>query len=202
MRRLRYLLLIALLVLLPANVHAAIELYSLDYDVYLNPSGDADVKIRWHSYQDDTGTENYIPISNLGGSEITNFKVSEEGMTYRENTDWDIDRSREEKTGEYGLIPKSDGVELAWGLGEPGEHEYLVEYTITEIVKNLDDAQMLFWQFVNHDLSNPPGEVSLFIHADEPITPEDARIWAFGYTGRIEFEDGGIRATTSAPMRC
>lgn len=71
------LLVIAFLWMQPDPVYAQITLKSLEYDVYITQQGDAQVKLLWKSVQDDTGTENYIPINNLGGSEIENFRVSE-----------------------------------------------------------------------------------------------------------------------------
>ena len=187
---------------LPLPVHAAITLHEMEIDVYLNENGDGDVTVLWDSTQDSTGTENYIPIENLGDSTIENFRVSEEGMNYTENPNWDIDLSRDEKTGTYGVIDTSDGVELAWGIGEPGRHQYQLEYTITGLVKNLeDDAQALFWQFVNYDMSHPPEQVRLRIHTDFPIEEYNARIWAFGFPGTIHFVDGAVVAETISSLR-
>lgn len=199
-RKLSMALVVLLLLLLPSGVHAAIQMHGMEIDVYLNPDGNGDVTFLWDSTQDNTGTENYIPIKNLGDSRIENFRVSEDGMQYLENPDWDVGRSREEKAGTYGVIDTGDGVELAWGIGDPGRHRYKLEYTITGLVKNLDDAQALFWQFVNYDLSNPPEQVRLVIHADFPIEEENARIWAFGFPGSIHFVDGKVVAETSEPL--
>ncbi len=194
------LLVIAFLWMQPDPVYAQITLKSLEYDVYITQQGDAQVKLLWKSVQDDTGTENYIPINNLGGSEIENFRVSEKGTPYRENPNWDTGLSRQEKSGEYGVIPTQDGVELVWGIGEPGTHEYHLEYTITNLVRNLQDSQFIHWQFVNHEMSNPPESVLIRIHADDPIGFENTDIWAFGYLGEVNYEEGAIVMRSRDPF--
>lgn len=190
-----------LLVLLPMPAQAAITLHGMDISVYLQENGDGHVTMYYESTQDSTGTENYIPIENLGDSTIRDFRVSEEGRNYTENRNWDSDESRAVKNDRYGLLNTSRGVELVWGIGEPGRHRYKLEYTITGLVKNLDDAQALFWQFVNYDMSNPPEQVRLRVTTDFPITEENARIWAFGFRGTIHFVEGGVLAETNKPLR-
>lgn len=177
------------------------DIQSLDYTVYLTPEGHGEVTLFWTSVQSSDGTENYIPITNLGDSKITDFRVSEKGVPYTENLNWDSDRSREEKANTYGIANISDGVELIWGMGAEGPHQYEIKYTITNLVKNYSDSQALFWQFMNHDLSDAPNRVYLRLYADEPIVDETANVWAFGYPGTVNFVNGEVIAASNDTLQ-
>lgn len=49
-----------------------------------------------------------------------------------------------------GIITIKEGYELVWGIGLYGEHEYIVEYRVTESIKQIDDVQIIYWYFVIH----------------------------------------------------
>ena len=42
------------------------------------------------------------------------------------------------------------------------------------------------------NLNFPVGHASIKIHSDIPFSLDNSRIWAFGYDGNIEFNDGNI----------
>lgn len=77
MKKILFLLLAALLFLFPTSVHAQ-EFYSWKTDVKLLENGDAIVKNFW-STKETKGTEKFLPIENLGDSEILDFTVEEKG---------------------------------------------------------------------------------------------------------------------------
>jgi len=146
------------------------------------------------------GTENFIVIDNLGESTITDFSVYEDGKMYDYVDDWDINWSREQKTFKNGVIKEKEHYELAWGIGEYGKHEYELTYTVTEFIKQLEDSQMMFWQFVNSDTNIPPQRVAVTIETDKSLAEGSERIWAFGFDGDIHFEDGKIVAKSNTPL--
>src|SRR5699024_1109442 len=86
-------------------------------------------------------------------------------------------------------------------IGEYGQHEYELIYTITDFIKQLEDTQMMFWQFVNSDTNIPPKNVTITIETNRPITDEHESIWAFGFEGDIHFEDGKIVAQSHSPLQ-
>lgn len=201
-KRLTALLLLAAFLVLaipkPAHAHT---LKAIDIEVTLKENGDGDVRMVWQSNQTSRGTENYISMKDLGGSTITNYRVSEEGVTYQPMEPWNLDASRDEKTNRYGINPITDGVELAWGQGSPGDHTYIVEYTITGLVKKYDEAQAIHWTFVNSGMSDPPESVNVVIRSETgPLIDTNTRIWAFGYRGEIQFENNAVRAWSSEPF--
>ena len=104
------------------SVAAGPVLRNLNIQVALHDNGDADITELRQMSIDSEGTESYIVIGNLNGSEIRGFSVSDEsGRTYTNEGSWNIHRSRQQKAGRCGIVTKSDGYELCWGLGESGE---------------------------------------------------------------------------------
>ncbi len=187
-------------VLNPMNSSAAThELEELNIQVELNKDGSALIKEHRIATLSE-GTENYIIIGNLGESTIKDFSVTENGTTYEYVDNWNIDATREEKINKNGIVKERDHYELAWGIGEYGKHEYHLQYTVTDFIKQLDDSQMLFWQFVNDETNIPPQRVTVEIEADKPLTEDEERIWAFGFEGDIHFEDDKIIARNDSPL--
>lgn len=147
------------------------------------------------------GTENFIPITNLGGSKIINFTVEEDGILYEYVDLWNSQASREEKTFKNGLIKTSEGYELVWGIGKYGNHEYVLQYTVTDMIKQLEDAQILFWKFVNDRMNIPPQKLTIEIEADFDLSYGPEKVWGFGFEGEVQFEAGKVHARSLAPFK-
>lgn len=175
------------------------RLEALNINVYVNEDGSARVRENRIANLIE-GTESYIIIDNLGKSEIRDFIVYENGQAFEYIDNWNINASREDKAGKNSILTTSSGYELSWGIGEYGRHEYILEYTITNFVKELEDSQVLFWQFVNPDTNIPPEEMNLLVESPYDFKDEDQDIWAFGFEGNIEFTEGKILATSSGPL--
>ena len=133
----------------------------------------------------ESGTELYIVLNEEDGLEVMDFQV--DGMT--EEPDWDSDRSREEKAGSYGILETSDGVELVWGIEEYGEQTYTLSYTVTNIVRQLEDGQALFWDF-NTFGELVPENLEIEIRGPQAFTLDNTQLWGFGYDGLVELEEG------------
>lgn len=141
------------------------------------------------------GTELYIELTNLQDSTLQNFEVSD----FEEESDWDLDNSREEKAGRYGVLEVSDGYELVWGIGEYGQNEYQLTYTLSNLVRELEDGQALFWDF-NTFGDIPPEELTMEIEGPFNFTPDEMGIWGFGLEGDLFFEDGRVIWESSEPL--
>jgi len=175
------------------------KIEQIQMEVFIHDDGSAKVKeTRLVDLYE--GTENYIAFGNLGNAFIENFKVSEDGRAYETVDNWNLDASREEKAFKSGIIETAEGIELSWGIGEYGQHEYILEYESTNFIKQLNDAQMLYWQFVNSNMDPPPENVSIEIEANENFTQENTSIWMFGHLGAIQLSNGKIMAATHTPM--
>ena len=93
----------------------------------LQDNGDAHIIEKRVMHIDEEGSELYIPISNLNGSQIKDLRVFDEGSTemYKNIGEWDENASAEEKTNKCGIITKSDdSYEICWGIGHRGERSY------------------------------------------------------------------------------
>ena len=188
-----------LLVLLASatGMSARPYLHSLDIRVVLSHNGDARITETRVMDIDDEGTECYIGLGNMGGSEVRDLVVSDENGTQYENIgSWDIDRSRSWKEGKCGIVYKHNGYELCWGLGNSGNRTYTTSYTITSLVHAYPDADAIRHVFLDQDVSPKPDHAKISIEAEDSIlfSDENCGIWGFRFGGELGFQDGRIIA--------
>lgn len=190
------LLILLLLSILFSSPSYAEKFHEWNVEVELLQNGDGIVKNTWIT-DEDQGTEKYLPITNLDDNRIEDFIVWEDGKSFQYEPNWDSDDSREEKAGKYGMLDKRNGVELVFGIGEYGPHRYEFQYKVTNLVKETEDGQTLYWQFINSGLNNPPEEMEIRIKGFEPFGKDTVKMWIFGYSGTILLEEVGIVAARS-----
>ena len=188
-----------LLVLLASatGISARPYLHSLDIRVVLSHNGDARITETRVMDIDDEGTECYIGLGNMGGSEVRDLRVSDEdGNDFENIGDWDIDESRSWKEYKCGIVCKHNGYELCWGLGESGNRTYTTSYTITSLVHAYPDADAIRHVFLDQDVSPKPDHAKISIEAEDSIlfTDENCGIWGFRFGGELGFQDGRIIA--------
>ena len=195
------LLLTAGLCAVPAG--AANQVERLATDVALEQDGSAHVT-QVFSAQTDEGTEFYMDRLTSGGLTYANFAVADENGPYaaEEADSWDIDASFEEKAGRCGLLNIDGGVELCWGITDYGTHTYTVSYDIGGLAGGYSDADGLLYRFIDPDQSVFPTNADLIIRMADgtPLTQDNCGIWAFGFEGQIQFENGIIHAWTDSPL--
>ena len=148
MKRLPLLCAVLLALVLPVRPAAAQnQVHDVDITVTLATDGSAQIREVWDMTLS-RGTEVYLGRENLGDIKILDLTVSDEtGETYKTDRSWDTDRSFERKKGHCGLHSISDGYEICWGIGEYGHRTYTVDYTLTNLVKSLDDYDMIHYMF-------------------------------------------------------
>ena len=203
MRLTNRLLLLILWLAAALPVAAAPVLRQLSILVTLHDNGDADVQEVRQMSIDSEGTEGYIVMSNLAGSDIKNFSVSDEtGRNYLNEGSWDTSRSRLQKAGRCGIVTKSDGYELCWGLGNSGDRIYHVNYTITKVVRSYKESDGFNWMFIARNMKPAAQKAELVIRTDkEEGLPEDTvKAWAFGFNGDVSLEDNEVHVVTTEPM--
>ncbi len=188
-----------LLVLLASatGISARPYLHSLDIRVVLSHNGDARITETRVMDIDDEGTECYIGLGNMGGSEVRDLRVSDEdGNDFENIGDWDIDESRSWKEYKCGIVYKHNGYELCWGLGESGSRTYTTSYTITSLIHAYPDADAIRHVFLDQDVSPKPDHAKISIEAEDSIlfTDENCGIWGFRFGGELGFQDGRIIA--------
>ena len=178
-------------------------LKDLNIQVVLSRNGDARITETRQMTIDSAGTECYIVIGNLNGSDISDLTVSDEtGRAFTNTGAWDIDRSRDWKEGKCGIVSKHNGYELCWGLGESGERTYTTSYTVTNLVKGYDDADGFNYMFVAQGVSPLPDHVKLTIEPEDTLrfTAENTGVWGFRYQGEVGFYDYRVVAESSEPF--
>lgn len=192
-----------LLLLCMLTAHAGPVLRDLNIYVELMDNGDARItEVRQMSI-DDVGTECYIVMGFMNGSRVRDLQVSDEtGLEYENIGDWDVDASRSRKAGKCGIVTKSDGYELCWGLGNEGERTYTVSYTVTKLVRAYDDADGFNFMFVAQDIKPAAQHAEITFTREEggEIPQELVKMWAFRYDGDIQWQDGAVVAETARAM--
>ncbi len=201
MRRLRFILGVVLLCLsVPSLAENQVE--SVRIDVELQDDGSAFVKETWVIDVESDITEWYLGKENLGKMKIIDLGVTDEsGMEFfNEGTNWNISRSREKKAFRCGLVKKSDGYEVCWGVGSNGLHTFTVTYTLTGLVKGYSDKDGFNHQFIT-STDNGIDDVSLTIRKNGTIlTPENTLLWGFGFHGEAEVVDGAAKYWSTEPF--
>lgn len=179
---------------------AASRVPEMELDVTLRPDGSAHITQVWATDTDE-GTEFYLGCRDSGYLTITDFSVSDQNGPYAYVEGWDVDASFEEKANRCGILETGEGVELCWGVSEYGENRYTIEYVLHDLVGSYSDADGFNHRFVD-EMSFFPTDVALTIRNEDgtPLTDEICDIWAFGFDGQIQFEDGVIRAWSEAPL--
>lgn len=168
------------------------QIRDIDIRCTLDQQGSAHITEVW-DVTVASGTEWYLVRENLGDIEIKDLAVSEGGDPFVNEGAWDIDRSIGEKAGRCGLHRTGAGYEICWGVGSYGDHVFTVSYTMTNVVKSLDDYDMLHIQFISDELSSTPqhARVEVSIPGVQMDTV-NTRLWGFGYYGDARFEGNSL----------
>lgn len=198
--------LLALMLLCCANFSIAFAdaIHSIDIMVEIQHDGSAKITQTWDTTSD-SGTEFYIPMTNMGDMEIHDYKVTDgDGRAFTFVDSWNVNGSLEQKAQKNGLNWTSDGVEICWGKGAYGRQTYILEYTMTNLVKSYPDYDGFISRFVNDQMNPVPENATVKItfveNSKELLDTEDFGIWAFGYEGLIYKEDGFIIAEPEEPL--
>ena len=182
------------------SVSAANRVSEIEIDAALRADGSALITQVWTADTSE-GTEFYFAIRDNGYLEITGFSVSDEDGTYAVLDGWDVDASFADKAGKCGILETEEGVELCWGISRYGTRRYVVRYVLRGLVGGYADADGFNHRFVD-EMDVFPTDAALTIRREDgkPLTDNDCGVWAFGFDGEIQFEDGVIRAWTETPL--
>lgn len=191
----------AFLVVFLAPSAGASTIHSIDIVAEVQPDGSV-IITDTRTFEATEGTEHYISIENLGESDIRDFSVVLNGQALTDVGEWDVDRSREAKAGQSGVVTLGNGYELAFGFGEYGTHTAVMTYTITNFVYNLEDgAQAIYWEFIPRNMTPTDSvAISLTNTIGFQFTQDSSRVWGFGYEGSTEITPGALTMTTAEPI--
>ena len=194
--------LLALSFVLVSAVMGAQTINSVAVTADIDSDGNARIVQVWDANVT-SGTEWYIPIENLGEIKISNLSVSENGHEFiSEGDHWNVDRTLEQKAGRCGIVRKRKGVELCWGQGNMGNHVWTASFDASGLVESFDDYDGFNFMFVNPGLGRI-GQASVVIRnatSGPEWTSDNVKVWAFGFNGNIQVEDGKIVCESSGAM--
>lgn len=163
---------------------------SIKVNVKLDIEGNAKIEEVW-DMSVDRGTEVYKPMSNLGNSTISNFRVSDENGNYSYQESWNVNGTLSSKKDKNGINRTSSGLELCWGMGSYGHHVYTINYDVSNIIYNVTDAQVLYWKFINDSMNPAPKKFEVVVSG--PLEYSDTLdVWGYGYKGYAYVSNGKI----------
>ena len=190
--KLRYLLFLFLLV--PFMSVKADHLYNVKMEINIDKNGTANIIETW-DVEADKGTEWYKQYMNLGKMEVLDFSVSMDGEPLKNKT-WNVDETREEKAGFYGINKISDGIELCFGKKDFKRHTFVMTYKMTNFVFNTEDSQVLYVTlFPNFTADNFQVKVSSYYNF-----PDTLDVWGYGYKGYAYVKDGIIEMSNEGSL--
>ncbi len=86
---------------------------------------------------------------------------------------------------------------MLFGLGDYGTRSYTMVYQIEHFVNQYKDQQGINYAFIS-DMSLDVADVTIHVTGITPYSKENAKIWAFGYSGSVNFDNGGVTLKTDS----
>ena len=193
----KILFLIFIFLCFSSSALATNHIYDIDMEIYVDKNGNASITETWIVDGSD-GTEWYKVYNNLGNSELTNFKVSMDGIPLTYKT-WDVDASLNEKKGYYGINYTHDGLELCFGKYDYSRHEFILTYNISNFILNTSDSQVIYWNLIDRLSSVDFDNFSIVLSSYYEF-PDTLDVWGYGYKGYAYVENGKIYMSNEDDM--
>lgn len=195
-----FLTLIIILLISGSVLAASNSMEEIFIDVEILEDGTGVITQTWKTDINE-GTELFIPMDELNHMEIRDFSVSDMNGPYTSQKNWNSNKSFKDKANQYGILDTQNGVELVFGVSEYGENTYDINYSFVNMVQSFSDKDGFNVRLVNDSMNPAPSRISYRIYIDGvELGPENADIWAFGYSGNIEFLEGEIRGQSTSPF--
>ena len=190
-----FIITITLILLNATSSEASLHLKNLDFTAQINEDGSMDVVETWDINVSDTNTlyktfkidnTKYSGISNVFVQDITsgtnkNFKKS------------DIWKYHLDKGHYFGGINNNNEYEIAWGVSieTTTRKQYLIRYTVKDVIKKYNDCAELYWQIVGSDFEVSADNITGIIKLPNKVSNKDElKVW-----GHTEYLNGEIYVT-------
>ena len=185
-----------------ANIIFANDIDQMMIDVKIQDDGRFRVMETWQG-NFTAGTENYKSINTKKVS-ISDFQVgmlekdsngNEVFNEFTYNPNYDINATFDHKKYTCGMnVVGMYDVELCFGITKYGNNTYVISYTVDPGVIAYSDYDGFNYMFVNPGLNTPIKHLStrISIANGTPLSSDNARIWAFGANGHINFNRGSV----------
>ena len=166
----------------------------IDMRINILEDGSAEIKEVWN-VKASSGSEWYKQMYNLGGMELSNYKVLMDGkeLTYKT---WNVNENLSQKAGYYGINYVSEGIELCFGKSDMKEHTFTLTYNLSNFVFNTEDSQVVYVTlFPEVTMQNFTVEVSSYYEF-----PDTLDVWGYGYKGYAYVENGLIKMSNEGEL--
>ena len=166
----------------------------IDMRINILEDGSAEIKEIWN-VKASSGSEWYKQMYNLGGMELSNYKVLMDGkeLTYKT---WNVNENLSQKAGYYGINYVSEGIELCFGKSDMKEHTFTLTYNLSNFVFNTEDSQVVYVTlFPEVTMQNFTVEVSSYYEF-----PDTLDVWGYGYKGYAYVENGLIKMSNEGEL--
>lgn len=190
-----FIIIITLILLNATSSEASLHLKNLDFTAQINEDGSMDVVETWDINISETNTlyktfkidkTKYSGISNVFVQDITsgtnkNFKKS------------DIWKYHLDKGHYFGGINNNNEYEIAWGVSidTTTRKQYLIRYTVKDVIKKYNDCAELYWQFVGSEFEISADSITGIIKLPNKVSDKDElKVW-----GHTEYLNGEIYVT-------
>lgn len=186
----RYIFIILFMFFIFSFKVSANSLYNIDMNVTLNKDGSARITEVW-DMKNSKDTEVYKAMYNLGNMKISNLDVSLGNTKFNYVSNWNINGSFEDKKYKSGFNYTSDGTEICFGISEYGRKKYTFSYDVSNVIFNVEDAQVLYFKFI--DYMSVMDDMTYSIKVSGPNTYSDTLdVWGYGVKGYTYVKDGSI----------
>lgn len=175
---------------------SSLNMKELKIDAVLEENGDMKITEYWDIYISETNT--LFKSFDLDSSRFNGFTDAKVKEVLKDGSEIEYTQIYEEMyhvTDQcyYGLELDKTKYEIAWGTGmeeDSGNKKYIIEYTVKNPVRNYNDCQELYWQFIGKEFEIPIKKITGTITLPHPVENiENLRIWAHGpLQGLIEHE--------------
>ena len=166
----------------------------IDMRINILEDGSAEIKEIWN-VKASSGSEWYKQMYNLGGMELSNYKVLMDGkeLTYKT---WNVNENLSQKAGYYGINYVSEGIELCFGKSDMKEHTFTLTYNLSNFVFNTEDSQVAYVTlFPEVTMQNFTVEVSSYYEF-----PDTLDVWGYVYKGYAYVENGLIKMSNDGEL--
>lgn len=177
------------------------EIHDLSITVELQEDGSGQISEEMTMTNVEGTTENFIEHQGVSESEISDFEVYANGQPLDYQEEWDSDRTREEKENEYGIIELTNGgSEFVWGIPADGINTYELNYTVDDMVMQLEDGQAMNWAFFR-GTDSVPDSFTIEVEAPGELTAANTTIALLGLEdAEWELNNGVLEAWKDSPL--
>ena len=175
-------------------------LYSINMDIELSKDGTAKVTEIW-DINVTSGSELFKQYNNLETSVISDFSVAENGKEFKSLSKWDTSASQADKIDKCGINKTSNGVELCWGIGDYGRHEYTLKYTITNFVYEENNLQVSNFILVPDLEDLAPKYVLIKVNGFYKFDEDNTKVSLKGFSGNYSINNGVIEVYSNGTLQ-